>query len=67
MATKSSLLNMALVLTLVCLGASAAVAVVYSVTKEPIEIVNQQKVNNAIKEVVPAFDNAPSEEVLKFM
>lgn len=64
MATKSSLLNMALVLTLVCLGASAAVAVVYSVTKEPIEIVNQQKVNNAIKEVVPAFDNAPSEEVL---
>lgn len=64
MAKKSSLLNMALVLTLVCLGASAAVAVVYAVTKEPIDLANQLKVNNAIKEVVPAFDNAPSDDVL---
>ncbi len=64
MAKKSSLLNMALVLTLVCLGASAAVAVVYAVTKEPIEMANQLKINSAIKEVVPEFDNAPSDEVL---
>ena len=64
MAKKSSLLNMALVLTLVCLGASAAVAVVYAITKEPIELANQQKINSAIMEVVPSFNNTPSEDIL---
>ncbi|MBP5229619.1 MAG: RnfABCDGE type electron transport complex subunit G [Bacteroidales bacterium] len=64
MAIKSSLRNMALVLTLVCLGASAAVAVIYAVTKDPIEIAKADKTNKAIKQVVPAFDNNPSEEIL---
>lgn len=64
MAIKSSLRNMVLVLTLVCLGASAAVAVIYSVTKDPIAAAATAKTNKAIEEVVPAFDNNPSEEVL---
>jgi len=64
MAIKSSLRNMVLVLTLVCLGASAAVAVVYAVTKDPIAAASVAKTNKAIEEVVPQFDNNPSEEVL---
>ncbi len=64
MAKKSSLLNMALVLTLVCLFASAAVAVVYSITKEPIQKANIEKINKAIEAVVPEFDNNPSEEII---
>ena len=64
MAIKSSLTNMVLVLTLVCLGAAAAVAVIYSVTKDPIAAAATAKTNKAIEEVVPAFDNNPSEEVL---
>lgn len=64
MAIKSSLRNMALVLTLVCLGASAAVAVVYAVTKDPIDAAAVAKTNKAIEEVVPAFDNNPSDEVM---
>ena len=63
MAIKSSLLNMVLVLTLVCLGASAAVAVVYAVTKDPISAAEVAKKNNAIKEVVPEFDNNPYEDL----
>ncbi|MBR4437928.1 MAG: RnfABCDGE type electron transport complex subunit G [Bacteroidales bacterium] len=64
MAIKSSLRNMALVLTLVCLGASAAVAVIYAVTKDPIAVAKADKTNKAIKQVVPTFDNNPSEEIL---
>ena len=64
MAIKSSLRNMVLVLTLVCLGTSAAVAVVYAVTKDPIAAASVAKTNKAIEEVVPQFDNNPSEEVL---
>ena len=45
MAIKSSLSNMVLVLTLVCLGASAAVAVIYAVTKDPINAAEVAKKN----------------------
>ena len=64
MAIKSSLRNMVLVLTLVCLGASAAVAVIYAVTKDPINAAEVAKKNSAIKEVVPEFDNNPYEEAM---
>jgi electron transport complex protein RnfG len=40
------------------------VAVIYSVTKDPIAAAATAKTNKAIEEVVPAFDNNPSEEVL---
>ncbi len=55
---------MVVVLTLVCLGASAAVAVVYAVTKDPIAAAVADKTNKAIEEVVPSFDNNPSEETM---
>ncbi|MBR4801537.1 MAG: RnfABCDGE type electron transport complex subunit G [Bacteroidales bacterium] len=58
---------MVLVLMLVCLGASAAVAVVYAVTKDPIDAAEVAKKNSAIKEVVPEFDNNPYEEALDVM
>ena len=64
MAIKSSLRNMVLVLTLVCLGASAAVAVIYAVTKDPINAAEVAKKNSAIKEVVTEFDNNPYEEAM---
>lgn len=65
MAIKSSLTNMVLVLALVCLGASAAVVGVYTITKEPIEAATAEKTNKAIKEVVPEFDNEPSKEAME--
>jgi len=54
---KSSLKNMVLVLLLITLFASAAVAVVYKLTEEPIAQAKGAKTSAAIGEVVPAFDN----------
>lgn len=65
MAIKSSLRNMVLVLALVCLGASAAVVGVYTITKDPIDEAKADKTNDAIKEVLPEFDNDPSQDVLE--
>jgi Na+-translocating ferredoxin:NAD+ oxidoreductase subunit G len=64
MATQSNLKNMALVLLLICLGASAAVAVVYAVTKGPIELAEAAKVNDAIKQVVPVCNNDVAKDTL---
>lgn len=64
MTIKSSFKNMVLVLFLICLGASAIVAVVYGVTKSSIDAAQVAKTNKAIAEVVPAFDNEPSSEIL---
>ncbi|HNY05515.1 MAG TPA: RnfABCDGE type electron transport complex subunit G [Candidatus Egerieousia sp.] len=64
MATQSNLKNMALVLLFICLGASAAVAVVYAVTKEPIELAEAANVNEAIKQVVPACNNDVAKDTL---
>ena len=59
MAVKSSFKNMTLCLFAVCLVSSALLAAVYAVTKEPIEIAEQAKTNNAIAQVVPEFDGEP--------
>ena len=59
---KSSLKNMVLVLLGICLVTSAAVALVYDVTKEPIEKAKQQKTVDALKAVLPTFDNQPQAE-----
>lgn len=56
---------MVVVLTAICLIASALLAVVYNVTAEPIAKAEVAKVNAAISAVVPAFDNVPSEEVFE--
>ena len=56
---------MVVVLTAICLIASALLAVVYNVTAEPIAKAEVAKVNAAISAVVPEFDNVPSEEVFE--
>jgi electron transport complex protein RnfG len=54
---QSTLKNMVLVLFLITLFASGAVAVVYHYTEEPIAAAQAAKTAGAIGEVVPAFDN----------
>ncbi|MDX9774173.1 MAG: RnfABCDGE type electron transport complex subunit G [Bacteroidales bacterium] len=60
---QSSLKNMVLSLTLISLGASAALGFVYEMTKGPIEISALNKKLDAIKQVVPEFTNDPNEEM----
>jgi len=60
---ESSLKNMVLCLFLISAVMSAALALVYQVTLEPIKMAESNKVNNAIKQVVPEFDNNPGAEM----
>jgi len=60
---ESSLRNMLLSLTLISLGASAALGFVYELTKDPIEASKLRKKIEAIKLVVPEFNNNPDEEM----
>ncbi|NOU59416.1 RnfABCDGE type electron transport complex subunit G [Marinifilum caeruleilacunae] len=60
---ESTFINMVLVLFIVTLVASAALGGLYELTKEPIAAAKLAKKLKAIKEVVPAFDNNPSEEM----
>ena len=59
MAVKSSFKNMVLCLLVICLVSSALLAVVYAVTKAPIDAAAAAKTNNAIAQVVPEFDGTP--------
>lgn len=60
---QSSLKNMIISLTLISLGASAALGFVYEMTKEPIEITMLNKKLEAIKQVVPEFNNNPDADM----
>lgn len=60
MARESTFMNMAVTLFAVCLIASAVLGGIYAVTKEPIDMAQVTKINNAIGGVVPEFDNDPS-------
>jgi electron transport complex protein RnfG len=60
---ESTLKNMILSLLLISAVMAAALGFVYSMTKEPIEKANKAKEIQAIKEVLPAFDNDPTVEV----
>jgi electron transport complex protein RnfG len=62
---ESSFKNMALSLTLISLIASACLAFVYQITKEPIEASIMNKKISAIKMVVPEFDNNPDAEMFR--
>jgi len=53
MAAKSSLKNMMLCLTAVCLICSAILAVVYSVTAEPIRLADRKALEESIQIVLP--------------
>ncbi|WP_321516907.1 RnfABCDGE type electron transport complex subunit G [Marinifilum fragile] len=60
---ESTFINMVLVLFIVTLVASAALGGLYELTKKPIDAAKLAKKLKAIKEVVPEFDNNPSEEM----
>lgn len=53
---ESTFINMVYVLFLVAAIAGLALGAVYNVTKEPIELAKKAKIENAIKEVLPEFD-----------
>lgn len=53
---KSSFINMVITLFLVAAVAALALGGVYTVTKEPIAIAKQKKLEAAIKSVLPEFD-----------
>ena len=61
MAASSSLKNMTLCLTLVCLICAAVVGVAYAVTKDPIEAAARAKTTASIARVLPAFSATPEE------
>lgn len=54
--TQSTFINMVVVLFVVTAVAGMALGSVYNLTKEPIEIAKQKKLNDAIKAVLPEFD-----------
>lgn len=61
---QSSLKNMVIVLGTITLVASAAVGGIYLLTKEPIQTAQAKKVNDAIAQVTPPFDNEPVTEAI---
>ncbi|MDR2127050.1 MAG: RnfABCDGE type electron transport complex subunit G [Prevotellaceae bacterium] len=62
---KSSFKNMLLSLASISIVVASLLALVYEMTKEPIAQAEKQKQENAIKEVVPDFNNNPAEEKFK--
>ena len=64
MAKKESTFgNMVTALLVIASVASASLGFIYELTKEPIELAKAAKKNDAIRSVVPDFDNDPSQEV----
>jgi electron transport complex protein RnfG len=60
---ESSFVNMVVTLFLVAGVAALALGAVYNVTKEPIAIAKQKKLEAAIKTVLPEFDNVKTVKV----
>lgn len=65
MALESTVKNMFVSLTVICLVCSALLGGAYAITKEKIDEAEINKQNEAIARVVPEFDNIPSEEVFE--
>ncbi len=63
--TESTFRNMALSLTLISVVASAGLGFVYEFTKKPIELSKLNKRIEAIKQVVPDFNNNPDNEMFR--
>lgn len=63
--TESTFKNMVLSLTLISFGASACLGFVYQMTKAPIELSVLNKKLEAIKQVVPDFNNDPNNEMFR--
>lgn len=62
---ESTFKNMALSLTIISLVASACLGFVYEFTKKPIGLSILNKKLNAIRQVVPEFDNNPDAEMFR--
>ena len=62
MAAASTLKNMALCLTAVCLICSAVVGMAYAVTAEPIDAAAQAKTTASIAAVLPEFSGEPQQK-----
>lgn len=62
---ESTFINMVLVLFIITLISGVALGGFHELTKEPIAAAKLAKKLNAIKEVVPEFNNNPSDEVYK--
>lgn len=60
---ESSLLNMVLTMLLITAISGAGMGFVYEITKEPIAASKLHKQREAIREVLPEFDNNPIAEV----
>ena len=63
--TESTFKNMVLSLTLISLVASACLGFAYELTKKPIEMSVLNKKLDAIKQVVPGFNNDPNAEMYR--
>jgi Na+-translocating ferredoxin:NAD+ oxidoreductase subunit G len=63
--TESTFRNMVLSLSLISLVAAACLGFVYEFTMEPIEISRLNKKVEAIKQVVPEFNNNPYNEMFR--
>ncbi|MFP4302062.1 MAG: RnfABCDGE type electron transport complex subunit G [Alkalispirochaetaceae bacterium] len=59
---KSTFPNMFIVLTVICLISAAALGFTYSQTTDRIESLKAQERAEAIRQVLPEFDNNPAEE-----
>lgn len=57
---ESTLKNMILCLLLISVAMAGALGFVYGMTKEPIEKANKAKEIQAVKDVLPEFDNDPT-------
>jgi len=62
---ESTFTNMVATLFIVTLVASTALAYVYELTKEPIEMAKLAKKLKAIDDVVPEYDNQPVDDMYK--
>ncbi|MFA7116029.1 MAG: RnfABCDGE type electron transport complex subunit G [Bacteroidales bacterium] len=65
MAKESTLKNMLVTLTLICLVSSAILVGVYSLTKDPIDKANKTAEIAAIARVVPKFETLSTPETIK--
>jgi electron transport complex protein RnfG len=62
---ESTFPNMLIVLLVVTLVSATSLGYVYELTKAPIELAKLNKKIQAIKQVVPAFDNDPNKDMYK--
>lgn len=63
---KTNIFGLGLFLAIICAVATGLLALVDRITREPIEKGKLADMNKALKEVLPGFDNIPSEDTVVF-